>query len=78
MRTRTLQHTTGAVAERDRMGLIQIARLLHRLSTQSSLHRGTVAVPVPRSAARKPGQSCKDLTSQHAWPPLPTDEVFHV
>ncbi len=48
------------------MGLIQSARLLHLLSTQSSLHPGAVAVPVPRSPSRRPRQTCKDLTSQHA------------
>ncbi|MBT2527814.1 glycoside hydrolase family 15 protein [Streptomyces sp. ISL-99] len=48
------------------MGLIQSARLLHLLSTQSSPHRGAVAVPAPRSPARRPRQTCKDLTSQHA------------
>ncbi|MFD3563399.1 glycoside hydrolase family 15 protein [Streptomyces sp. NPDC058686] len=59
------------------MGLIQSARLLHLLSTQSSLYRGAVAVPVPRSPAGRPRQTCKDLTSQHTWPLLPTDEVSH-
>ncbi|MET9507793.1 glycoside hydrolase family 15 protein [Streptomyces flavidovirens] len=48
------------------MGLIQSARLLHLLSTQSSPHRGAVAVPVPRSTSRRTRQICKDLTSQHA------------
>jgi GH15 family glucan-1,4-alpha-glucosidase len=48
------------------MGLIQSARLLHQLSTQSSSPQGAVAVPAPRSPSRRPRQTCKDLTSQHA------------
>ncbi|WP_434595925.1 glycoside hydrolase family 15 protein [Streptomyces sp. A5-4] len=47
-------------------GLIQSARLLHLLSTQSSPHGGAVAVPAPRSPSRGPRQTCKALTSQHA------------
>ncbi|MCX4393184.1 glycoside hydrolase family 15 protein [Streptomyces sp. NBC_01767] len=48
------------------MGLIQSARLLHLLSTQSSPPQGAVAVPAPRSTSRGPRQTCPDLTSQHA------------
>ncbi|MEU7723623.1 glycoside hydrolase family 15 protein [Streptomyces tibetensis] len=48
------------------MGLIQSARLLHQLATQSSCHRGTVEVPAPRSAPRNTLQTCPSLTPQHA------------
>ncbi|AWW36448.1 glycoside hydrolase family 15 protein [Streptomyces cadmiisoli] len=48
------------------MGLIQSARLLQLLSTQSSHHRGAVPVPTPRSAPRSTRQICADLTPQHA------------
>ncbi|HEY9327160.1 MAG TPA: glycoside hydrolase family 15 protein [Streptomyces sp.] len=48
------------------MGLIQSARLLHLLSTQSSPPRVPVAVPAPRSTTRGPHPASKDLTSQHA------------
>ncbi|MCX4766108.1 glycoside hydrolase family 15 protein [Streptomyces sp. NBC_01275] len=48
------------------MGLIQSARLLQLLSTQSSHHRGAVAVPTPRSAPRSTRQIRADLTPQHA------------
>jgi GH15 family glucan-1,4-alpha-glucosidase len=48
------------------MGLIQSARLLNQLAAQSSLRRGAVAVPAPRSTSRSTRQTGKDLTSQHA------------
>ncbi|MDT0430351.1 glycoside hydrolase family 15 protein [Streptomyces salyersiae] len=48
------------------MGLIQSALLLQQLATQSSPHRGAVAVPAPRSPARGPQQNRKALTSLHA------------
>ncbi|MFE2518342.1 trehalase-like domain-containing protein [Streptomyces mirabilis] len=48
------------------MGLIQSARLLQLLATQSSHHRGAVAVPTPRSTSRSTRQTCADLTPQHA------------
>jgi hypothetical protein len=48
------------------MGLIQSARLLQLLATQSSHHRGTVAVPAPRSTSRSTRQTCAGLTPQHA------------
>ncbi|MEU0684130.1 glycoside hydrolase family 15 protein [Streptomyces sp. NPDC093808] len=48
------------------MGVIQSARLLQLLATQSSRHRGTVAVPAPRSTSRSTRQTCADLTPQHA------------
>ncbi|MFD4258726.1 glycoside hydrolase family 15 protein [Streptomyces sp. NPDC058534] len=48
------------------MGLIQSARLLQRLTTGPSHHRGTVAVPAPHSTSRSTRQTCADLTPQHA------------
>ncbi|MFB6940767.1 glycoside hydrolase family 15 protein [Streptomyces sp. NPDC060286] len=61
------QHRLGNFPQAfSHMGLIQSARLLHLLSTQSSPHRGAVAVPAPQSPARRPRQTCKDLASQHA------------
>ncbi|MEW1687538.1 glycoside hydrolase family 15 protein [Streptomyces sp. NPDC091265] len=48
------------------MGLIQSALLLQQLATQSSPHRGAVAVPAPCSPARGPQQNRKALTSLHA------------
>ncbi|MCT7350749.1 glycoside hydrolase family 15 protein [Streptomyces sp. 15-116A] len=47
------------------MGLIQSARLLQLLATQSS-HRGAVALPSPRSTPRSTHKTCADLTPQHA------------
>ncbi len=48
------------------MGLIQSALLLQQLATQSSPHRGAVAVPTPRSPSLGSLQNRKALTSQHA------------
>ncbi|MET9871321.1 glycoside hydrolase family 15 protein, partial [Streptomyces sp. NPDC006386] len=48
------------------MGLIQSARLLHLLSTRSSRHQGSVALPVPRSAPDRRRQTRTGLASQHA------------
>lgn len=48
------------------MGLIQSARLLQLLSTQSFHHCGAVAVPASRSTPRSTRQTCADLTPQHA------------
>lgn len=48
------------------MGLIQSALLLQQLATQSSPHRGAVAVPTPRSPSLGSLQNHKALTSQHA------------
>ncbi|MER5440801.1 glycoside hydrolase family 15 protein [Streptomyces sp. NPDC002790] len=47
------------------MGLIQSARLLHRLFTQRSTVSGTAAVPAPRPASRRSQPACSDRTSQH-------------
>ncbi|MEU2415731.1 glycoside hydrolase family 15 protein [Streptomyces sp. NPDC013099] len=48
------------------MGLIQSALLLEQLATQSSPHRGAVAVPAPRSPSLGSLQNRKALMSQHA------------
>ncbi|MFJ3019405.1 glycoside hydrolase family 15 protein [Streptomyces tendae] len=48
------------------MGLIQSARLLQEMVTQSSRGQGAVVVPASRSTSRSTCQPITDLTTQHA------------